>query len=354
MGGSGVIYAGIVAAWAAYFVTWLRRQEPVDTSRSVDRFSSAMRVLSRREPADAHSRTMVSASAASAAGTAVRPPAPQRPTIWDSRREVYRRRRQVLLLLVVALLGVTGTAAGAAVPWWAVAVPACLLLGYLSLLRRVGGASARAARRVGAVRTPATSQPTTSRSTDRVLHLGSFRSVTRAVGKALLKSLVAPTARPAQAPTARAGTVAPPAMQHSHREVASGPAAMIGADRPAPLIEPVAVPVSYDEDSELAGGGTSYRPVDPVAHSGWEPVPVPLPTYVTAPRAQRVIRTIDLATPGAWTSGRLAVPPRDEHGMEPGAERDDLPAFVGEPTSPGTGAQAPTAGAVEHRRAVGD
>ncbi len=354
MGGSGVIYAGIVVAWAAYFVTWLRRQEPVDTNRSVDRFSSAMRVLSRREAADAESEATTKAGAA-AARTAVRPAAPQQPADRDGRRAVYRRRQQVLLLLAVALLGVIGTAAGAAVSWWAVLVPGSLLLGYLLLLRRVSGATERAAPRAGVVRKPAISQPATRGSTDRVLHLGSFRTVSRAVRKALVRNLLAPTARPAQAPRVGGGTLAPPVMPRSARgELAAGSAAAIGEDSPALRADPTAGAVSYNEDPELAESGEGHPPVVPVADPGWEPVPVPLPTYVTAPRAQRVIRTIDLATPGAWTSGRLAAQPRAEHGVEPGAERDDLPAFVGEPTSAGAGAQAPAAGAVQHRRAVGD
>ena len=47
----------------------------------------------------------------------------------------------------------------------------------------------------------------------------------------------------------------------------------------------------------------------------WDPVPVPLPTYVLAPRAPRSVRVIDLKKPGAWTSGQL---PEDEL-----AEMDD-------------------------------
>ncbi|MEO8330703.1 MAG: hypothetical protein ABI586_11905, partial [Candidatus Nanopelagicales bacterium] len=37
----------------------------------------------------------------------------------------------------------------------------------------------------------------------------------------------------------------------------------------------------------------------------WRPNPLPLPTYVTAPKAVRPIKVIDLTTPGAWSSGRL-------------------------------------------------
>jgi hypothetical protein len=47
------------------------------------------------------------------------------------------------------------------------------------------------------------------------------------------------------------------------------------------------------------------RPSTPMADDSWEPQPVPLPTYVTAPKARRSIRTINLRSPGAWTSGRL-------------------------------------------------
>ena len=54
-----------------------------------------------------------------------------------------------------------------------------------------------------------------------------------------------------------------------------------------------------DRNDELVADVT---PVDPDA---WAPVPVPLPTYVTAPKAVQRVRIIDLTTPGAWTSGRL-------------------------------------------------
>ncbi|UNS97492.1 hypothetical protein MMF93_14060 [Streptomyces tubbatahanensis] len=37
---------------------------------------------------------------------------------------------------------------------------------------------------------------------------------------------------------------------------------------------------------------------------GWEPVPVPLPTYVSAPVAPRATRGVDLEAPDAWSSAR--------------------------------------------------
>jgi hypothetical protein len=36
----------------------------------------------------------------------------------------------------------------------------------------------------------------------------------------------------------------------------------------------------------------------------WDPMPVTLPTYVSAPAAERTVRTIDLDSTGVWTSGR--------------------------------------------------
>ena len=42
-----------------------------------------------------------------------------------------------------------------------------------------------------------------------------------------------------------------------------------------------------------------------IAAGGWQPVPVPLPTYVTAPAATAVPRIIDLTHPGSWTTARM-------------------------------------------------
>jgi hypothetical protein len=48
---SSLIFVVIVGIWALYLVQhWVRRREQVATSRSVDRFSEAMRVLERRAP----------------------------------------------------------------------------------------------------------------------------------------------------------------------------------------------------------------------------------------------------------------------------------------------------------------
>ena len=48
------------------------------------------------------------------------------------------------------------------------------------------------------------------------------------------------------------------------------------------------------------------EPAEPPDPNAWEPVPVPLPTYLTKAKAETpAVRRIDLSSSGAWTSGRL-------------------------------------------------
>jgi hypothetical protein len=44
----------------------------------------------------------------------------------------------------------------------------------------------------------------------------------------------------------------------------------------------------------------------PAVTGSWDPVDVPLPTYVSKPAAARSVRTIDLDSTGVWSSGRSA------------------------------------------------
>lgn len=82
------------------------------------------------------------------------------------------------------------------------------------------------------------------------------------------------------------------------------------------------------------------QPAEPVDPHAWEPVPVPLPTYLTKDKAPDIApRTIDLTRPGAWTSALpdptgSPISPRPIPVPQPALEDvDDLP---------------------EHRPAVGD
>jgi hypothetical protein len=77
----------------------------------------------------------------------------------------------------------------------------------------------------------------------------------------------------------------------------------IGTPDEPPVEEWAPAPVS-DDPVHDALDDTSQTPAitDP---SLWDPMPVTLPTYVTAPpAARRTVRTIDLDSTGVWTSGR--------------------------------------------------
>lgn len=80
--------------------------------------------------------------------------------------------------------------------------------------------------------------------------------------------------------------------------------------RPDVPVAPEAVPQGAPETGDVAPADledTSQTPA--IADPGlWDPMPVTLPTYVTAPVAtRRTVRTIDLDSTGVWTSGRSEV-----------------------------------------------
>ena len=63
------------------------------------------------------------------------------------------------------------------------------------------------------------------------------------------------------------------------------------------------------------------RMAEPVVVEGsWSAVPTTLPTYVTAPRATRVPRVIDLTTPGSWSGAAMVEKARESLAAEPVAE----------------------------------
>ena len=131
----------------------------------------------------------------------------------------------------------------------------------------------------------------------------------------------------------------------------SEPGLQRGAELSAPALAVDVAAAVEDEPVDVAAPETSAvvspaaavpgAPGPAGADSTWTPVPLPAPTYVTAPRA-RTVRTIDLSNPGSWTAAPAAstghaapaVPAHaalDEHGAE---NIDDY--------------------LIEHRRAVGD
>ncbi|WP_245702499.1 hypothetical protein, partial [Streptomyces aurantiacus] len=69
----------------------------------------------------------------------------------------------------------------------------------------------------------------------------------------------------------------------------------------------------------------------PVRGESWDPVPVPLPTYVTAPVAPRATSDVDLGAPDAWSSARSStVEPNADRPTSEATEELDEPAAEGD------------------------
>ncbi len=123
VGLSGFLYVAIVVGWAVYLVPLaLRRYDEATRHRSIDRFSSAMRVLGRSEQDEE----------AKAATPAPRPAPPAERT---AAKVAARRRRRILLVFLVATTATVVAAVLGAVPRWSVAVPAGLTVVWLLLCR---------------------------------------------------------------------------------------------------------------------------------------------------------------------------------------------------------------------------
>jgi len=253
--GSGLIYAALIVLWAIYFIPrWLHRHDQLSESRSVEKFDHAMRILSRRDPMpDQRYVVMPRRPDEPAPVTRGRTPLPDRSrrpsrpaaSVRDGRRAtpvaVRRRRRLALLLLVTAVLAASTPLTP--VPWWApVALLGAVLVGvaHVALQERRRAAVARTRE---AVRRRADSRNRRHDSAERIVAARAVLAQQRAAAEAA----------------------------RVEQEWAAHEAARREAERSAVLVD------------------------------GWEPTPVPLPTYVTAPRAPRVGRPIDLTNPGKWT-----------------------------------------------------
>ncbi|WP_435174008.1 divisome protein SepX/GlpR [Actinacidiphila sp. bgisy145] len=308
MSSSGLIYAVIVGAWAAYLVPmWLRRQDELNEARPTERFSTAIRLLSGRaamerrvarargenvEPdADApdddadpdEPDVSVDVRGLAVPATEVRRPvarsAPQAgPAAGpgggkDKRAQLLARRRRITTSLFLAFTaGAIAAAVGGVELLWVPAIPAVLLTVYIGQMRRQERRryevrldqrrAAEAARRLRAPRPAA-------QVTDRGLE-----SDERPV-PAPKAARPAPPPAPAPAPSPRS------------------------ADRRA-LVEQTDHAEWVDQQRAQQSG-----------EDGWAPVPVPLPTYVTAPVAPRTSEGVDLGAPGTWSSARSGTTPGD-------------------------------------------
>ncbi|MCT4356241.1 hypothetical protein M5362_24210 [Streptomyces sp. Je 1-79] len=346
MSSSGLIYAVIVGAWAAYLVPmWLRRQDELNEARPTERFSTAIRLLSGRagmerryakelkdrEPdvdpdgeTEHLSSVDVRAFSAPAARTEARlelpepapapddrtrEPAPDRTRepAPDRTREpapsrrpskaaaerarrgkvLARRRRTTVVLFLAFTLGAVVAAVGGLTFLWAPAVPAVLLSAYIVHLR------------------------TTERR--RFVYVMDRRRAEAAAAR-LRENRPRRPAAPAEPEDEPARPEPEPAPAVSPQE--AGRRALV-------------------EQTDHAEWVDQQRERGPARGDSWDPVPVPLPTYVTAPVAPRATSGIDITDPETWSSARssTAAPeptspatpdpaPRQRTGPPRGARRD--------------------------------
>ncbi|WP_327068491.1 hypothetical protein OG500_22550 [Kitasatospora sp. NBC_01250] len=311
MSSSGLIYAVIVGAWAAYLVPmWLRRQDELNEARPTERFSTAIRLLAGRsglerrasralgdndptttsdsdhsgdanhgagavasDPRNGGTDTAGTADGMSppSAGPALSAAAIAGASAAGDRRArlLARRRRMVTVLFLAFALGAI-TAAVAGVDFlWAPALPALLLTLYIGHLRRLE--RQRYEVKLDRVRAAQAAQRVREREQVRL---------------AATVALVPPVE--ALAPE--------PEQDRPELRVATAPPEPRGARQA--LVEATDHQEWVDGLRERAAAGPD----------SWEPVPVPLPTYVTAPVAPRVSRGLDLGAPGTWSSGRPVEP----------------------------------------------
>ncbi|UUN27376.1 hypothetical protein [Streptomyces sp. FIT100] len=310
MSSSGLIYAVIVGAWAAYLVPmWLRRQDELNEARPTERFSTAIRLLSGRagmerryakelreraaeeeQPADAEpdaetdrlSSVDVRAFAAPPARTearirpAARAPRPSGPAGSAAARAqrskvLARRRRTTVILFLAFTLGAIVAAVGGLGLLWAPAAPAVLLTVYIAHLR--------------------------AQERRRFVYV-----MDRRRAEAAAKRL-----RERRRPPA-------PAAKQDEEPEPSRP-----EPEPAPSVSPQeAGRRALVEQTDHAEWVDQQRDPGPARGDSWDPVPVPLPTYVTAPVAPRATSGIDVTDPETWSSARSspaeptppAAPPR--------------------------------------------
>lgn len=322
---SGLIYAVIVGAWAAYLVPmWLRRQDELNEARPTERFSTAIRLLSGRagmERRYAKARDLKNGSPSGSArpghddpgaeGPDATGPAdeaasghdadeagrpvdvrglalpvtevdlrpeqrrarPDAPTISKARARLLARRRRTTTVLFLAFsAGAIVAAVGGVAFLWAPAVPGVLLSLYIRHLRKVER------RRF------------------------EFTMDQRRAAEAARRLRERPR------PAAAAPRAAEPAAERERPRPAAEPSPR-SADRRA-LVEQTDHAEWVDQQHDQS------TPDD-----GWEPVPVPLPTYVTAPVAPRTPGSVDLGAPDTWSSARSGTSAEPPEPPRPTARR---------------------------------
>ncbi|MFF2863231.1 gephyrin-like molybdotransferase receptor GlpR [Streptomyces rubiginosohelvolus] len=352
MSSSGLIYAVIVGAWAAYLVPmWLRRQDELNEARPTERFSTAIRLLSgraameRRYAKELRERTAeeagpevdpdretdrmesvdVRAFAAPPAHTEARlsdparaperapghqasdrpaqdrlpghqphdrqppdrpaherrsgerpgehvPPARRRPRSGAADAErarraqrsqvLARRRRTTVVLFLAFTLGAIVAAVGGLGFLWAPAVPAVLLSTYIVHLR------AQERRRFAFTMDRRRAEDAAQRLREN---------------------------RPRRNQPAASDSAEPDDDSEEHHV----------EPEPTPAVSPQeAGRRALVEQTDHAEWVDQQRERGRVQGDSWEPVPVPLPTYVTAPVAPRATGGVEVGDPETWSAAR--------------------------------------------------
>ncbi|MFJ4213771.1 gephyrin-like molybdotransferase receptor GlpR [Streptomyces hydrogenans] len=313
MSSSGLIYAVIVGAWAAYLVPmWLRRQDELNEARPTERFSTAIRLLSgragmeRRYAKELRERDLASPEAATdvdpdaateqlssvdvrafsapPARTEARlelpepepEPAPEaapapRAAAERARRgkALARRRRTTIVLFSAFTLGAVVAAVGGIAFLWAPGVPAVLLSAYIVHLR---GQERR-----------------------RFVYVMDRRRAEAAAARLReSRRAAAPTPEPEPSP--------------------AHPVSPQEADRRALV-----------EQTDHAEWVDQQRERGPARGDSWDPVPVPLPTYVTAPVAPRASNGVDVTDPETWSAARSSTAAEQPPAASPAPRRRPAP-----------------------------
>jgi hypothetical protein len=248
---SGVIYGSIVCLWAAFLVPRaLRRYDEASKARSIERFSSAMRVLGRRTEveqrrgmgADDVDPAAPKVTLGKESQLVVEPaPAPRPRPNPAAARAAAERRQLVLFSLLIATMAVGSLAGFGVVPPWAVVLPLLLIGLFLYACRRQV-------------------RPDTDAFWAAARYEASQDSPRRGVR-------VDASSQADDEPTVVLRASLEAAVTEQHVDVVS---------------------VRAEDGNEL-----------------WDPLPVTLPTYVGKPAAHRTIRTIELGEPGASSAGHL-------------------------------------------------
>ncbi|WP_053675902.1 gephyrin-like molybdotransferase receptor GlpR [Streptomyces sp. NRRL B-1140] len=361
MSSSGLIYAVIVGAWAAYLVPmWLRRQDELNEARPTERFSTAIRLLSgragmeRRYAKDLRARSTDEGEQSADAPDAVTdsvdvrafavsktrpqtqapvpsptPEQPARPAAPESQarqspapdparsgrprervpaarhnasaranqaaaararrsKVLARRRRTTTMLFLAFTLGAIVAAVGGLAFLWAPGVPAVMLSVYIAYLR------SQERRRF-------------AYQMDRRMAEAAAQRLRERQRQPRRRSL---TDEEGDEPEEGAEPVTDPGLS------------ALAADRRA-LVEQTDHAEWVDQQRER-----QRRPGQ--GGDSWEPVPVPLPTYVTAPVAPRATSDVDLGAPDTWSAARSST-------VTPDAEAD--PGAAGHPGEPHSSAQ---------------